>query len=233
MQTPNFTGMGGTLIIQSGNFVLISGGAGGGGNSNVSVTGSSAIAAPNFTGMNGTLVIQSGNFVLISGSSVTSQFITNNTYNITGTGTNNIYPTSSGSMTNTYNVSGTLNTNPLFLNGITGNFVNISFFFDETNLATGLNLIEGFVSRDFIFTGYAIGAYITGVAGVLTGIIYQRDTGNIKNQVTPFSFASGSFFTGKGGFNQTISGMNRIGIDIYRLLTGVTGVSIGIFGVGY
>lgn len=87
IQVPNFTGMGGTLVILSGNFVLISGATAGASAANngdginlsgnlfttganlsaVKVTGSSIIQSPNFSGMGGTLVIQSGNFVLISG----------------------------------------------------------------------------------------------------------------------------------------------------------------------
>ena len=232
IQVPNFTGMGGTLVIQSGDFVLISG-AGAGGGSSVSVTGSNTIALPNFTGMGGTLIIQSGNFVLVSGGGG-STFVESNTFNITGTGTINITATSSGSMSNVYNnYSGTINTNPTILNGITGNFVNISFFFDEFNTATGLNLVEGFVSRDFTFTGYAVGAYVSGTHGRLSGAFYQRSQTNAKTQITPFSFESGMHFTGQGGFSQTISGMHRVGVDIFSLMTGITGISVGLFGVGY
>jgi hypothetical protein len=232
MQTPNLTGMGGTLVIRSGSYVLISG-AGGGGGSSVSVTGSNTIALPNFTGVDGVIVRQSGSMVLISGGAGAGTFVESNTYNITGTGTNNIYPSSSGSMSNTYNVSGNLNINPLLINGITGNFVNISFFFDEYNLATGLNLIEGFVSRDFIFTGYAVGAFISGVNGFLSGSLYQRNTNNVKTEIAAFSLLSGSYFNAAGGFNRTVSGMHRVGVDIFRLATGITGVSVGLFGVGY
>lgn len=231
IQVPNFTGMGGTLVIQSGSFVLISG-AGGGGGSSVSVTGSSTIVAPNFTGMAGTLILQSGNFVLVSGATATTTLQINN-FNITGTGTTYITNSASGNQTNTINnYSGTVNTNPIILNGVTGNFVNISFFFDEFNTATGLNLVEGFISRDFIFTGYAVGAYISGTHGRLSGALYQRNTINVKTQIVPFSFESGMHFTGQGGFNQTVSGMNRVGVDIFSLMTGVTGISIGLFGVG-
>jgi len=168
IHNPIFTGMGGTLVIRSGNFVLISGAgsAGGGisgatdngnginlsGNlaqtgqslfsfiSNVSgnliisgqhstnnalnlsgklvetggllsaikVTGSNTLQNPNFTGIGGTIVFTSGNAVCISGGGGGGVFVTNNTYNATGTG--NIYFTSTGNtVTNTINItSGTV-----------------------------------------------------------------------------------------------------------------------------
>ena len=227
---PNLSGIGGTIVLQSGSFVLVSGG-GGGGASTLSVTGSNPITAPNFTGVGGVLMLQSGNFVLVSGNT-SAIFNTINTYNITGTGNINITNISSGSMSNTFNVSGTFNNNPTILNGITGNFVNMSFYFDEFNLATGLNLVEGFVARDFTCTGYAIGAYVSGTHGSLTGSLYQRNTSNIKTEISAIYMQSGMYFTGVGGLTKTISGMHRVGIDIFRIPTGATGVTIGLFGVG-
>jgi hypothetical protein len=121
----------------------------------------------------------------------------------------------------------------IMISGITGNFVNMSFFFDQFNLTTGLNLLEGFVSRDFFFTGYALGAYNSGTQGLISGSIYQRNTINVKTELTNFVFNSGTFFYASGGFSQVASGMNRIGVDILRIGTGVTGFSVGVFGVGY
>lgn len=231
MQVPNFTGMGGTLIIQSGNFVLISGG--GGGASSVSITGSSTIATPNFTGMAGTLVIQSGNFVLVSGATATTTLQINN-FNITGTGTTYITNTASGNQTNTVNnYSGTVNTNPIILNGITGNFVNMSFYFDESNLITGLSLVETFIARDFTFTGYGLGLIVSGRDGFLSGSLYQRNSTNTKTKFIDFSLNSGIVWYASGGFQQTISGMNRVGVDLVRLSSGCTGFALGAFGVGY
>lgn len=136
-------------------------------------------------------------------------------------------------VSNAYNsVSGVVS-NSVSVSGITGNFVNMSFFLDQYSLSSGLNVIEGFVARDFTFTGYALGAYNSGTKGIITGSIYQRTTTNTKVELIPFSFNSGVFFSAQGGLIKTISGMNRVGIDILGIGTGVTGFSIGIFGVGY
>ncbi len=86
------------------------------------------------------------------------------------------------------------------------------------------------MARDFIFTGYAVGAYVSGTHGRLSGTFYQRNQNNIKTQIVPFSFESGMFFSGKGGFTQTVSGMNRVGLDLFSSMTGVTGVTFGLFG---
>lgn len=310
----NFSGIGGTQVIKSGNFILISGGAGGGsstaignfvhltGNESISgtktfvdsvplilsslfgvpptlsnaigtddilllsgvlanmvggghddginlsgklfltganlssvrVTGSSNIQTPNLSGVGGLVVSQSGNFVLFSGGGGGTNINTINTINFTGTGTMQNTFTSSGSMTTTINnYSGTVNNNPIQLNGVTGNFVNMSYYFDDYNLQTGLNLIETFVGRDFYFTGYAIGTINSGTHGLFTGSFYQRNTSNAKTTVVDFSMQSGQFFTGRGGFLQIISGMHRVGVSIYNVCTGMTGVTVGLFGVGY
>lgn len=177
---------------------------------------------------------------------------TTNNYYITGTGVVSVYSNASGNITNTFNItSGTTNVtntgtttnnfnvtggtvnNNFNLSGITGNFVNLSFYYDPTTLATGLNNAEAFIGRSFAFTGYAIGCINTGTQGYFSGSLYQRTPTNAKTNFINFSLNSGQYFTGVGGFNQTISGMNRLGLDIYLLGTGITGLSVGIFGVGY
>lgn len=142
--------------------------------------------------------------------------------------------------TNTFNATGVLNNTfnaaPIsnnFTGPITGNFVNISFFFEPYNLNTGLAQVEAFVARDFTFTGYAVGAQTSGTQGFMSGSLYQRTTLGVKVPFRDFSYNSGQFFTGVGGLSQTISGMNRVGIDILRLGTGMTGLTVGLFGVGY
>lgn len=70
IQNPNFSGIGGTMVLQSGSFILISGGAGGGGSSNISVTGSSALPSANFIGAGGVTVSTSGANVIVSGSTI-------------------------------------------------------------------------------------------------------------------------------------------------------------------
>lgn len=124
-------------------------------------------------------------------------------------------------------------TNLYIFTGITGNFVSMSFYFDEYNLTTGLNSFETFVARDFFFTGYALGVINTGTQGFFSGSFYQRTPINTKTNFVDFSLNSGTFFSGRGAFNQVVSGMNRVGLDIYRLGTGITGLTVGLFGVGY
>lgn len=119
------------------------------------------------------------------------------------------------------------------LSGITGNFINMGFWFDQFSLATGLNMIETPIGRDFTFTGYMLGTINTGTQGFFSGSFYQRTPTNTKINFVDFSLNSGVLFSSAGGFSQIISGLNRVGIDIYRIGTGFTGVSVGLFGVGY
>lgn len=105
LYAPNLTGIGGTLVLQSGQFVLISGaGQGGAGNSNVSVTGSSPIAAPNFSGIGGTIILQSGNFVLVSGAQQTAAVDHGDGINLSG----NLTLTGQTAQNNALNLSGSL-----------------------------------------------------------------------------------------------------------------------------
>lgn len=136
-----------------------------------------------------------------------------------------------GEVNNTYSNEGNVYT---VLSGVTGNFVNMTFYFDAFTLETGLNVSEGFVSRDFSFTGYSLGVINSGNAGTaLTGKLYQRTTTNTKVNFADFSLANGSLFIANGGYNQTISGLNRIGVDLLGVPTGMTGLSVGVFGIGY
>jgi len=263
IQSASFTGLGGTLVIYSGNQIFISGAAGGGGGSNTQVTGSAAISAPNFTGVGTTTLTYNGTYVLVSGGPATDTVLSGYLENkfihrdltadiISGlktfTGALGVgVPTTTGHAVNLgyltgasgvlqsaiNNITGGNTTNIFNLSGITGNFVNMSFYFDEYNLTTGLNQIEAFVSRDFFFTGYAIGAINSGTRGGFSGSFYQRTTINTKINFRDISLNTGQFFTGVGGSNQIISGMNRVGLDIYSIGTGITGLSVGLFGVGY
>ena len=189
--------------------------------------------------INNTFSITSGNtyvyntgvttstFTIYSGdASVSNSGTATNTFNTSGAAT----VTNNGTATNNFNGQTTNVTN---LSGITGNFVNMSFWYDESNLSTGLNTIEAFVSRSFYFTGYGLAVINTGTQGFFSGSFYQRTSTNAKTNFIDFSLNSGMFFTGVGGYNQEISGMNRVGLDIYRIGTGITGLSVGLFGVGY
>lgn len=260
VQFANITGLGGMLIFTSGNTLYFSGSAaGGGGSSNTSVTGSTAISAPNFTGVGLATLTYDGTYVRVSGQTdlITSGYFENNFIhrglvndNISGlktfTGALGIgVPTTTGHAVNMGTLTGASGilqaqitaavpvTNNYSFSGITGNFVNLSFYFDTFNLFTGLNIIESLISRDFFFTGYAIGAINSGTQGIFSGSFYQRNTINTKTNFINIGMNSGQFFTGLGGFNQTISGMNRVGLDIYQIGTGITGLSIGLFGIGY
>ncbi len=150
----------------------------------------------------------------------------NNTYNSTS---GVINANSSGTVNNTFN--GTAN-NITNIGTVTGNFVNMSFFFDQYTLATGLEQIESFVGRNFTFTGYAIGVINSGTQGSFSGSFYQRTTTNTKVAFANFGMPIGQFFSGRGGLNQIVSGMNRVGVDILNIGTGITGLSLGLFGIG-
>lgn len=204
------------------------------------------------TQMIGTSGILSARDLAISGAlqaQIGGGGVTNNFY-ITGTGTINTTLSASGNQTNTFTVSG-LTTNTFNLSGavsntfngnstdtfnitsVTGNFVNLSFFFEAYNLNTGLNQVESFIARNFTFTGYAVAAQTSGTQGFLSGSLYQRSPLGVKTNFRDFSYNSGQFFTGVGGLSQTISGMHRVGIDLLNVGTGMTGVTVGLFGFGY
>ena len=186
------------------------------------ITGTGVVTASfNASGnINNTFAITSGTTNVVNSGTST------NTFNNSG----NINVTSSGSVTNTFN--GAVN-NVTNLSGITGNFVNISFWYDQYNLATGLNSVETFVGRSFTFTGYGLGAINSGTQGFFSGSFYQRTPTNAKTNFVDFYLNSGLYYYALGGFNQEISGQNRMGLDIYRIGTGITGLTIGVFGVGY
>lgn len=256
----NLSGLGGTSVIWSGNNIFISAG-GGGGSANVLVTGSSAISTPNFTGKGTVTATYDGTYVIFSGNpfglGAPNAVFQTGDQNISGqkifTGNPLIAaPTLPSGATNLLYVSGvsgglqanlnaaiigatiyTGTTNNYSITGVTGNFVNMSFYFDEFGLYTGVNVVESLVGRNFFFTGYAIGAINSGTQGFFSGSFYQRNTLSIKTNFINFSLNSGQFFTGVGGYNQVISGMNRVGLDIYQIGTGITGLSVGLFGVGY
>lgn len=117
---------------------------------------------------------------------------------------------------------------------ITGNFTTLSFYLSPVN--SGMELAESFVTRSFFFTGFALGAITSGRGpvngGILTGVIYQRDTGNTRTNLQQFTFDSGRFFFRSGNFSQIITGDNRIGIDIRNTLSGLDKFSVGIYGFG-
>lgn len=242
--------VGGTEATNYDDLISVSGGLQaqiGAGGSSVKVTGSSSIASPNFTGAGSVFLSYDGTYIRVSGSGAGGGGGITNNYFITGTGV--VAASSTGNVTNTINVtsgnitiisSGTVNNafngtvNQTTNIGVaTGNFVNMSFFFDEFTLATGLNQVESFVGRTFTFTGYALGAITSASQGFVSGSFYQRNQTNVKTNFVDFSLGTSMVCSGRGDFAISITGMNRVGLDIYQIGTGVTGLSIGLFGLGF
>lgn len=122
------------------------------------------------------------------------------------------------------------------------NHVVFSSYFDF--IYTGTNFNEIWVNDPMIVTGLRIGAIQSGTfAGVLnsgasgiplfgplTGRFYQRGINNDKVSIAPFSFNSGVIYQETFLPNLQVSGLSRIGIDIYSGLSGIGGVSFGLFG---
>lgn len=118
---------------------------------------------------------------------------------------------------------------------VTGNFVNMSYFFEP--VGTGLNLAESFVAKDFYFTGFALGCVQSGsrpfFGGILTGNIYQRTPQNSKILlISGFRFDTGQHFAFSGDFSHYITGLNRVGVEITNTISGIEKLSIGMFGFG-
>ena len=211
----------GTLLNASG---VLSIGGGGGAPNSVTTTGVYTLSGSyTFTGsplvVSPTLPSGATNIIYVSG---VSGSLSARDLSISGALQAAINATSGSTINNNYSFT-----------GITGNFVNMSFYYNASTLATGLNNVEAFVGRTFFFTGYAIGSITSGTQGIFSGSLYQRTPTNTKTNFINFSMNSGLFFTSSGGFNQQVTGLNRVGLDIFQIGTGLTGLSIGIFGVGY
>lgn len=229
---PNFTGVGSVVVSYNGTYVIVSGLA-----SASSDTALSGYLETNFVHRGLITESISGLKTFTGAVGVGDPTTTGHAVNLGGlTGASGILSardlTISGVLQAGINAASSTTNNYTF-SGITGNFVNMSLFYDQYNLATGLNSVESFVARSFFFTGYAVGAINSGTQGLFSGSLYQRTPTNVKTNFLNFGLPAGNFFTGLGGFNQQITGMNRVGLDIYLIGTGLTGVSVGIFGVGY
>lgn len=125
----------------------------------------------------------------------------------------------------------------VFINSgiITGNFVNLSFFLEP--VATGLNAAEAFVSRTFQYTGYALGCVTSGTAPeignfILSGNVYVRELNNTKTILHSFTFNTGVYSYVSGNLAYTVTGMNRMGVDLTSTLSGISKFSVGLFGFG-
>ena len=125
---------------------------------------------------------------------------------------------------------------------ITGNFTNLSFYFDYP--FTGLYLSEAFISQKFTFTGYAIGCVSSGLGpahlafgysgnplfNLMTGNIYQRDLNNVVTEIAPFNFNSGLFSKVSGNFSVNVPALSRVGISLYSGLSGIKGLTFMVAG---
>lgn len=116
---------------------------------------------------------------------------------------------------------------------ITGSFTSVSFFLSPGS-QTGLNLAETFAGYSFNLTGFKLGCYTSGSkpqnGGILTGSLYLRDDNNVKMTIRNFTFDTGRFTYFSGGLGFPVTGGNRIGIDITNSISGIDGLSIGVFG---
>lgn len=115
---------------------------------------------------------------------------------------------------------------------VTGDNVNLGFYFNS--VYTGIALAESFVSKNFRVSGWAVGCVDYGTGSqVLTGNFYQRTTGNNKVNIVGFSLGTGAYFTGVYlNSLPTFSGLNRLGVDILAKSTGISKLSLGLFGFG-
>lgn len=116
---------------------------------------------------------------------------------------------------------------------ITGSFTNLSYFLSPGS-QTGLNLAESFIGYTFQLTGFKIGCYTSGEkpynGGILSGSLYLRNDNNVKIPIRNFTFDTGMFTYFSGGLAYTFTGGNRLGLDITNSISGIDGLSIGVFG---
>lgn len=122
------------------------------------------------------------------------------------------------------------------------NHVTISQYYDY--IYTGLNNNETWVYDALTITGWRIGAIASGTGPAhfssgssgtpimtpLTGNWYQRGTGNTTGLIAQFSFNSGVIYLQNSVNNITVSGLSRIGLNLFSGLSGIQGVTFSLFG---
>lgn len=177
--------------------------------------------------------------VYVTGGFVQSYIATN-----TALATNSNQPTGSGNANWQILASGVSGVGPqgpvgptggISLSGtITGNFVNMSFFFDP--VYTGLNVVEAFSSFAFTATGYAVSCRTSGFGptngGIFSGTLYQVDFNNTQQTITGFTLSSGVIYSSGAAMSILVSGRNRVGLSITNTLSGLGQLTIGVFGLG-
>lgn len=240
IQTANFTGIGGSIIFTSGNFIFISGGQGGGAGgtgTNVQITGSSYLNVANFTGIGGTIVFTSGGFVYISGGAGSGSFDSLGTAANTGQILFNIITGMSGqNISNFATISNVTQTGIIIgnqINALSGyvgnssgaiqneiNSLTTNLILTGVTLENQLNSLSGFTTG---LSGYGTLNYATLANLTLTGV-------NIENQLNALS----GFTTGLSGFANstypTIINLIQTGINIELQINSLSGFVTGLSG---
>lgn len=106
-------------------------------------------------------------------------------------------------------------------------YFNLSFYLDTVQ--SGLYIGEALISKNFIFTGYAISCRTAGNA--LTGNLYTDNYSNTNNvNFSTLLLGNGQNNYTSGGFDLPITGNRKIGFNITNLVTGIQKLSIGVYG---
>jgi hypothetical protein len=113
-------------------------------------------------------------------------------------------------------------------------------FTGDTYAASGSGIVTGimgwrnieFQNKEYgtgIITGL-IGSANSPYSGALTGSFYYKDKYGNKNTVLNFGLNSGQFYSESSGFGFKVPSSNRVGIDIYNPLSGISDINISLFG---
>ncbi len=160
------------------------------------------------------------------------------TYGFTGVSIQNVYP---DTLTGGWVMLAQKGSIGSYINSgiVTGNFYSLSFFVDPAT--TGRAVGESWVSSTWLATGWAIGAVTSGAGSdiatpnaIFTGRLYSRALDNTTTTLVNFTFNSGlySYFSGSN-LSIPITGASRVGLDIISTLSGLSKVSVGLFGFGF
>jgi len=99
---------------------------------------------------------------------------------------------------------------------------------------TGAALWEWQLPQDFVLTGINLGCRVTGSGAWYSGSIYTVDTNNNQTNFTGLYLNSGQYFSTINCSNNFFFAQSpgSIGIDILSLSSGMSKISIGLFGYG-
>jgi len=158
-----------------------------------------------------------------------------NNFGVTGLSVNRSNPPMQGlidfSGLGNVTISRNLNTILISGSGVSSaenrDYFNLSFYLDTVQ--SGLYVGEALNSKNFVFTGYSISCRTSGSA--LTGVLYTDSF--INNNNVPFAtlnLGHQQYNYNSGGYNLNITGNRKIGFNITNNVTGITKLSIGVFG---